>query len=181
MLVYAQDLFQADPNTNPSTSNAATNPSGGVNPLGFDLFAYLSDPSSLQGFILQLNRFTIAWCIFYSILFVLDFFHMRMYHSDGEVPKMMLGEGSIRRALGLWWSYLICWVFLLLYFLFPIVGIVTIAVYFLKLLSIDLPNIFDLIHNHVGFGGPTQLFKNVTNPLKKLLHGEFLKSKPKKK
>jgi len=173
MQVYAQDsLFQPSP-AQPQTQVVTQTTTSST---AFDPLAFLADGKGMESFIIQLNYFTLAWCIFYSVLFVADFFFCRMYHADGELPKEKLGVESIFRASYIWLTYLVCWVFLVLYSFFPnIFGAITILVYFWKLLSRDLPDIFDIIHNYVSFSGVFTTFRSVTGPFRKLLRLNFKK------
>lgn len=180
MVVFAQDLFQSDSGDVSSKSSSA-NASGSFDFSNFELVTNFFGGSGIQSFIIRLNYFTLAWCIFYSILFVGDFFFCRMYYSDGDLSKEKMGVDSIHRAAKIWWSYLICWLFLVIYSIFPITGIFTIIIYFFKIFFVDLAKVLDIIHDDVPFSGVFTAYRNIVAPIQRLFTIPIKTKKTKKK
>lgn len=138
-----------------------------------DVDRYLPNQEQLDTFILNLNYFTLAWCLFYAALLYANFYFNRMLYPEGEVPKEARGVSQIYRAAKIWWTYLLCLVFLIAYKFFPILSYLTIFVYFYKLLHWDLVSILDIIDNYFGINEILGFFQNIFNKLKKLLSFKF--------
>lgn len=173
MRVFAQDLYTPD---NPAINNQ---PFGGGGEFTWDPLAWFFSTSDLRVFVLWLNAFTVAWCIFYSIMFVADFYFYRMKFSDGDIGREKVGVTSLARAAKLWWTYLICWLFFLLYYYFPQTTLIVVLVYLFKLIVVDAPVVLDIIHDETSFSGVFTQFRNITQPLKDLLSLRFNKKKSK--
>jgi hypothetical protein len=178
---FAQEnLFDSTPNngtpvdtTQTTVNNSAVNStSTGLN---LDLSSTIFSDGSIKSFIFQLNSFTLAWCIFYSVLFVADFYFYRLKYSDGVIDRERLGVDSLKRAFNIWFSYFFCWIALVVYGYVPLLGFITIMVYFGKLLIADLPLILDIIHDYVGLNGIHTNYKKIVAPLIKLLKLDFKK------
>jgi hypothetical protein len=174
MIVNAQDLFQ---NSGSEVSSQVSTTTASTSGIAFDPFTFLSNPELFRDFISRLNYFTLAWCVFYSALFMADFFFCRMYYSDGEVGKEEVGISSIKNSAKLWWSYLIAWLFYVLYSLSPVFGLLTILVYFWKLLFADLPIVLGIIHNYIGYNGTFGLYRKIVDPIRDLFSLNFRKKK----
>lgn len=180
MVVLAQDLFQSDSgNVSSKASSAAT--SSSLDFSNFEPITSFFGGQGIQSFIIRLNYFTLAWCIFYSILFVGDFFFCRMYYSDGDLSKEKTGVDGIHRAAKIWWSYLICWIFLVIYSIFPITGILTIIIYFFKIFFVDLAKVLDIVHDDVPFSGVFTTYRNIVAPIQRLFTIPVRTKKAKKK
>ena len=64
------------------------------------------------------NAFTIAFTIFYCILYLIDFFENRMFfNSGGELGNEVYGVKSIKNAINIWLRYFPC---LLLFTIFAV-------------------------------------------------------------
>jgi hypothetical protein len=176
---FAQDnLFN---NTTTGTDNTTvttatgTPSSVGNGTSGLDILTNYFSDDNIKNFLLRLNSFTLAWCIFYSVLFVADFFFYRMRFTDGDIAREKIGVQSLRRAFNIWFSYLFCWLGLVAFSFFPILGVIVIVGYFFKLLSVDLPMVLDIIHDYVGLNGVHTNYKKIVAPIIKLLKFDFKK------
>jgi hypothetical protein len=168
----AQDnLFQNETNSPVNTPVSQTPTAVPVTNFDFGagFFDSLIDPERVRLFILQLNGFTLAWCILYSALFLWDFYFYRLKYTDGEIAREKIGIQSLNRAFKIWYSYLFCCLALYIYSLFPVVSLLTILVYFYKLLSVDLPEILDIIHDYVGLNGIHKNYRKIVTPIRRLL------------
>jgi len=90
-----------------------------------------------------LNYFSLAWTIFYSVLFVSNFFYFFvLYSGDGELPREKKGVHSLHRATSFWFTYLGClilaWIYTLQIPFANIFGFLVIIAYLSKLLIHDL-------------------------------------------
>lgn len=166
-------LNPTDSSTQQSIVTATTNNTSST--ISFDPLSFFFDPDRIRTFIYQLNYFTLAWCIFYSCLFVADFFFYRLKYSDGEIDREKTGVSSLRNAFSLWISYMICWVVFVIYGYFQAISGLVIFVYIFKLLSADLPNILNIVHNNVGLNGIHPTYKKIVTPISKLLSLDFKK------
>ncbi|MEM1312802.1 MAG: hypothetical protein AAGF07_05065 [Patescibacteria group bacterium] len=132
-------------------------------------YASFFGDEAITDFIIQLNSFTLAWCILYSALFVADFYFYRLKYSDGDVDRERLGVSSLRRAFNLWFGYVFCLLALILYSYVPAFGMLTILVYVAKIVVADLPMILDIIHDYIGLNGIHTNYKRIVSPVIKLL------------
>jgi hypothetical protein len=177
-ITIAQDLFtKPEENVNPEKSinqNTETNTDSDSNAFSnFDLNKLLPTQEKLDLFIRHLNSFTLAWCLFYAALLYANFYYNRMLYPEGEVGKEKRGVSQIYRAAKIWWTYLICLGFLIIYKVFPVFSYLTILVYFYKLIHWDLVSILDIVDNYFGINEILKFFQRIFKPLKKLLSFKF--------
>lgn len=66
----------------------------------------------------SLNYFALAGSVFFSIVFLIDFFNSRVFNSGGELAVEKVGVSGIKSALNLWYRYYLVLIFVLLYSLF---------------------------------------------------------------
>ena len=93
-----------------------------------------------------INIFTFAWCIFYSLILIGNFWYYWVKFGDGEVANEKKGAKAISDAAWMWWSYLTA---VLLYLAFhntpaefsTIVGWFALVFYICKIIVFDLPDI----------------------------------------
>jgi len=71
-----------------------------------------------EQFFYILNYFALAWSIFFTVVFLIDFFNSRIFNSGGELAVEKVGTRSIRMALNLWYRYYLVLFFLILFSLF---------------------------------------------------------------
>jgi hypothetical protein len=126
------------------TSQPAAVPQSSENVSWFD-FGVSIDLASL---LYWLNVIVLAWTLFYSIIFVVEFFFYRVKYPDGElVAREKKGVQAIFLAAGMWWGYLFCIILYTVFLLQPaglfrdILGWVAVAAYVLKVMVADMPNI----------------------------------------
>lgn len=109
MNVYAQDLLtnssSSQQNQSSSTQSQTTTDIDNLN----------INNSFLDPFVTWLNAFVLAWSIFYSIYFLAHFFFYRIFTGTGELAAEKKGMKGMYRLLGIWWRYMICLVFLVIY------------------------------------------------------------------
>jgi len=70
---------------------------------------------NVNEFINSLNTFTLAWTIFFSVIFMANFFYFRIFYSFGEVQREKKGVDSVYASLRIWVTYLIVWTFFFLF------------------------------------------------------------------
>ena len=170
---FAQDnLFNNNPGGAAPVTTTTTTQSPAFN---FDPFVGVLSDNSIRNFLLNLNSFTLAWCIFYSLLFVADFFFYRLKYTDGDLAREKIGVNSLVRAFNIWFGYLFCLIGLIVYNYAPVLGVIVIVGYFFKLLSVDLPMILDIIHDYIGLNGVHTTYKKMVAPIRKLLRFNFKK------
>lgn len=74
--------------------------------------------SNTDEFLLKINFFFLAWAIFYTFIYLLDFWYYRLSNS-GELANYNKGEEALSSAKKTWFYYL-CWLVLFnLYLLVP--------------------------------------------------------------
>lgn len=57
--------------------------------------------------ISSLNYFALAWCIFYALILVSDFFFYRVLYTNLELGRMRRGEQALINAAKIWLTYLL--------------------------------------------------------------------------
>jgi len=103
---------------------------------------------NLDLLVSYINVLVLAWCIFYSVFYICDFYFYLIKYPDREVERMQKGAKSFQLAVYLWSGYLVCLVFFGLYLLSRgtalagVAGVVTIIAYLYKLLGVDLPRTY---------------------------------------
>ncbi|NJS40996.1 hypothetical protein HC766_01225 [Candidatus Gracilibacteria bacterium] len=103
---------------------------------------------SLDSMISYLNVFTLAWCIFYSVFYICDFYFYLIKYPDRELGRMKKGAKSFQNAFYIWVGYLICLGGFALYIISKntsfanFVGVITILIYCIKILIIDIQRIY---------------------------------------
>jgi hypothetical protein len=113
MKVFTQDLNS--PNNQTTTSfNPNNNTGGDFNFNGFNLEQNLE----LGTIVDSVNYFVLATSILYSFIMVLNFFEYRIYFGGGELSNEKNGVNSLVLAVQLWWRYIFCLVFYVLFGLF---------------------------------------------------------------
>jgi hypothetical protein len=102
----------------------------------------------LELMLYWLNVIVLAWTVFYSVVFVVDFFFYRIKYPDGELEaREKVGVQSMYQAAGLWWGFLICAVLYVVFLSQPegitkgIIGWLTVIAYLLKVIVADMPTI----------------------------------------
>jgi hypothetical protein len=113
MQIFAQDLNT--PTNQPSTSLNSTNSPGGD--FSFSSFS-LGQSLDLGVIIDSVNYFVLATSILYSFVMVINFFEYRIYFGGGELSNEKNGVDSLVLAIQLWWRYIFCLVFYVLFGLF---------------------------------------------------------------
>lgn len=162
MNVYAQDLL------NSSSSSQSQSSSTQSQATSTDLNNLNINNSFLDPFVSWLNAFVLAWSIFYSVYFLAHFFFYRIFFGTGEMAQEKKGVKGIVRLLGIWWRYIACLVFLVIYGLTKdslvglAFGVLAIFVMLAKL-YIDLARIMDLFEYFVWS-------KNIAKTVKKWLN-----------
>jgi hypothetical protein len=159
------DLYHATSSSNTTSTLTPPPPS-----TGFDLFSF-----DLGPFINNLNYFVLAWTIFYSVLFVCDFFFWRVLQGDGELPRYHKGENSMKFAATMWWTYLVCVIFFGIFLFTPkpfafITGCMTIIVYVLKVVVADLPKLPVVSGWFISSGGKSSLIGKTVGSLQEFFH-----------
>jgi hypothetical protein len=150
-----KNLFQTDdPGSSPEQTSAPTETDPGI-------FLDLGGFPGLNDILSTINSFTLAWTIFYTILFVSDFFFWYvLYTEGGELPRERRGVKSLMVAARMWVTYLFCLFFFWLYifsqdtglgFLF---GILAIIIYLIKLILGDMMNIIGIVNSLASFLKP---------------------------
>jgi hypothetical protein len=100
----------------------------------------------LSSWLYWLNMFTFAWCIFYSLILLGNFYYYWVNFGDGEVENEKQGAKAISDAAWMWWSYLTA---VLLYLAYKntsgefsvIIGWFAVVFYVCKIFVFDLPDI----------------------------------------
>lgn len=146
MQVFAQDLINQNSSSSSSSSvvSASNDILQNVTQSGVNF-----DITILDSIITNLNIFVLAWSIFYSYPFLIQFFQYRIIGAKGKVSDEIDGMAGIYPLLKMWWRYIGCLAIFIVYGFtrsselgLPI-GIVTILVFLIKLF-IDFMNILDL-------------------------------------
>ena len=148
MQVFAQDLINQNSSSSSSVSSNVISSSNDIlqtvsqSGINFDI-------TILDTIITNLNIFVLAWSIFYSYPFLIQFFQYRIIGAKGKVSDEIDGMAGIYPLLKMWWRYMGCLAILIVYGFtrstelgLPI-GIVTILVFLIKLF-IDFMNILGL-------------------------------------
>lgn len=113
---------------------------------GGDFFGFFSVSLSSSDILYWMNVFALAWTIFYSALFMYDFFYYRIWHPDMAVSREKKGVRSANYAAEKWWTYAI---FLFLYIISvtntslvgQVMRWVAMIFFFIKIVVLDLPEI----------------------------------------
>ena len=100
----------------------------------------------LAAILYWLNLFTLAWCIFYSIILISNFYYFWVNFADGEVENEQKGAKAISDAAWMWWSYLSA---VILYIVFKnspaeyasFTGWFAVVFFVCKIIVFDLPDI----------------------------------------
>lgn len=102
----------------------------------------------LASILYWLNVVVLAWTVFYSVVFVVEFFFYRVKYPDGEfITREKKGVQAIYQAAGLWWGFLICAILYTVYLSWPVgitrelIGWLAVVAYILKVVVADMPNI----------------------------------------
>jgi len=166
MRVFAQDLINETSSksaSSNSSSSSLVNVVQNSTPTGF-----IFDITLLDRIITNVNIFVLAWSIFYSYYFLVQFFQYRIIGAKGKVSDEVDGMKGIYPLLGMWWRYIGCLVLFVIYGftrttdLGLFIGVVTILVFIIKI-YVDFMKILDLF-NYFSWS------KNLANNLKKRLN-----------
>ncbi len=131
----SDNLYQSGPSSSNTVSTS-------TNTGGLDFISNID----LSSWLYWLNMFTFAWCIFYSLLLLGNFYYYWVKFGDGEVENEKKGAKAIADAAWMWWSYLTA---VILYLIYKnssteyaiIVGWFAVAFYVCKIFVFDLPDI----------------------------------------
>lgn len=169
MQVFAQDLI----NQNQSSSSAVS--SGSSSSTVVDVAVNQTTQTFLQFDIAILDRvvtsinvFALAWSIFYSYYFLVQFFQYRIIGAKGKVSDELNGMDGIYPLLGMWWRYMGCLVLFVIYGftresdLGLFIGVVTVLAFIIKI-YIDFMKILGLFNY---FPWSKNLAKNLKKRLK---------------
>lgn len=166
MRVFAQDLINETSSKSASSNSSSSSLVNVVQnsaPTGF-----IFDITLLDRIITNVNIFVLAWSIFYSYYFLVQFFQYRIIGAKGKVSDEVDGMKGIYPLLGMWWRYIGCLVLFVIYGftrttdLGLFIGVVTILVFIIKI-YVDFMKILDLF-NYFSWS------KNLAKNLKKRLN-----------
>lgn len=168
MNVFAQDLINQNSSSSTSSSSISTSSSIATSTQD-QLQSILNlDVTILDRIVTSVNLFALAWSIFYSYYFLIQFFQYRIIGAKGKVSDEVNGMAGIYPLLTMWWRYIGCLVLLVIYGLtrstelgIPI-GVVTILVFIIKI-YIDLMKILGLFNY---FNWSKNFAKNIKTRLK---------------
>jgi hypothetical protein len=71
-----------------------------------------------EDFVYILNYFALAWSIFFTVVYLIDFFNARVFNSGAELAVEKIGIRGIKMALRLWYRYYFALFCLVLFSLF---------------------------------------------------------------
>lgn len=143
----ADDLYQNDVNVVEKSGSSSEAVSGSNNSFS-DFFSDLINFDfnvDLGDWLLKINYFALAWGLFYTVIFLLDFWYYRLRLS-GEISRYKKGEKALKNGITMWISYMLC---LALFFTYTkldgwaetFIGIAALASYLIKFLFIDLQRV----------------------------------------
>jgi len=97
-------------------------------------------------FLNTINTFSLAWSIFFSVIFMSEFFYYRMKKSWGEMERESKGVAGVRFSRRIWITYLIAWSFFFLFVINPgniswFWAILAYLAYFIKICLLDASTI----------------------------------------
>jgi len=150
MEVFAQDLI--DQNRSSSSSSIAGSSSSSmvdvtVNTTSQTFLQF--DIDIIDRIVTSVNIFALAWSIFYSYYFLVQFFQYRIIGAKGKVSDELDGMEGMYLLLGIWWRYMACLVVLVIYGLSRssdlglFIGVVSVLAFVIKI-YVDFMKILNL-------------------------------------
>jgi len=101
---------------------------------------------NIDSILSAINTFSLAFCIIFTIIYLIDFYYFRVKYTDYDISREERGQKSMYSAMSLWFGYIVCLVCMTAYIFVPaefktFTGWLCIVVFILKLLVVDFPNI----------------------------------------
>ncbi len=158
------DLYNNSPTAKPvissaSKTNATTNPNPVINFLNNFNVSYWA---------VEINQWLLAFTVFYSFWFLMDFLFWKVYHHEGSVDNEQTGQDALNHLNKMWLAYL---VYLAVWsvaianqgFIREIFEWASLIVALIVLIGVDLPMIPVIGHFFAGASAEGNVFTQVWN------------------